>query len=752
MPLTQDNSSYPILGDLVLVGGGHAQVAVLKSFAMHPVPGLRLTLVTRDINTPYSGMLPAFVEGVWSNDDIHIDLVRLAQMAGARLIHDSVIAIDPDAKRIEFSARPAIPFDILSLNIGGEPDLDAIVGARQNAVPVKPISKFRDRLDNLLKTGFPEHLAVIGGGAAACELALSLSQKWVNETGKRPHIRLYARSARLVPEMPPRAARLLYETLTKANCSVQCGVSVESLTSDRLTLNDETSHGFDTAFLVTAVRPPAWLAQTGLNLDGLGFVKVSSTLQSTSHPFIFAAGDIAALTESPRPKSGVYAVRAGPVLAHNLRQYALGRRLQRWKPQSKALALLGTADGAAIAVRGNHASKSRSWWWLKKWIDRRWMAKYTALSMKPPPDPKQLAGISAPVEKNTPADPVFDSMRCLGCGAKTGHATLQNAMNEAIEIALSMGADPDLMPSPDLNEDSAVLKWASDGEMVQSVDSLSEIVSDPFRLGRISAVHAMSDIYAANALPAYGLANVTLKTARADLQQGQLAQLMAGSLLAFNEAGARLVGGHTSESDALNIGFSVTGWRSGPPKIPTQADRPVLLLTKPLGTGVIMSGHMSLLAHGNWVEAALNTMSISNGGAADILSRIAPPMTDVTGFGLARHAMNLAERCELKGVVIDIDALPILDGASTLISDGQRSSLHGHNRAAIRIDAGGGPMPPNAEIIFDPQTSGGLLAALPEADADGMLAALLESGHDAAIIGHLTSNYTGLRLQPAGGC
>ena len=351
MPSAKDKPSYPILGDLVLVGGGHAQVAVLKSFAMRPLPGLRLTLVTRDINTPYSGMLPAFVEGVWTNEDIHIDLVRLAQMAGARLIHDPVTAIDPDAKCIKFASRPAIPFDMLSLNIGGEPDLNAIAGARQHAVPVKPIGQFYERLDNLLTTGFPENLAVIGGGAAACELALSLSQRWVKATGKRPQIRLYARSARLVPEMPPRAARLLYETLTEANCSVQCGVTVSALTSDSLTLDDGTNQKFDAAFLVTAVRPPAWLAQTGLDLDGLGFVKVSSTLQSTSHPFVFAAGDIAALTESPRPKSGVYAVRAGPVLAHNLRQYALGHRLRRWQPQSKALALLGTADGSARIER-----------------------------------------------------------------------------------------------------------------------------------------------------------------------------------------------------------------------------------------------------------------------------------------------------------------------------------------------------------------------------------------------------------------
>ena len=173
--------------------------------------------------------------------------------------------------------------------------------------------------------------------------------------------------------------------------------------------NDETSHGFDTAFLVTAVRPPAWLAQTGLDLDGLGFVKVSSTLQSTSHPFIFAAGDIAALTESPRPKSGVYAVRAGPVLAHNLRQYALGRRLQRWKPQSKALALL-ELPMELHCRQGQPKSKSRSWWWSK--MDRSALDGEIQTFHEAAAIPKTIGWHKCSGGENTPADPVFDSMRC----------------------------------------------------------------------------------------------------------------------------------------------------------------------------------------------------------------------------------------------------------------------------------------------------------------------------------------------------
>ncbi|MGB1826296.1 MAG: FAD-dependent oxidoreductase, partial [Candidatus Puniceispirillaceae bacterium] len=346
----------PIKGELVLVGGGHAQVALLKSLAMKPVEGLRTTLVTRDIDTPYSGMLPGFVEGAWTEADIHIDLAKLASMAGARLVHAPVTGLEAEAGRLHVNGRPPVPFDVLSVNIGGEPDVKAIPGAASHCIPVKPISNFRDRLSALTAMGHPERLAVIGGGAAGCELALALSRQWLDATGKRPRITIFARSARLVPEHPPRAARLLYECLTKACCAVRCGHPVSHIEANRLHLDNGDAHEFDACFLVTAVAPPAWLRQTGLELDAGGFIAVDPTLQSLSHPNIFAAGDIATIVGSPRPKAGVYAVRAGAVLADNIRRFVAGRRPKPWKPQRRALAILGTADGRGVGIRGNHAS------------------------------------------------------------------------------------------------------------------------------------------------------------------------------------------------------------------------------------------------------------------------------------------------------------------------------------------------------------------------------------------------------------
>lgn len=726
----------PITGELILVGGGHAQVALLKSLAMKPVNGLRTTLISRDIDTPYSGMLPGYVEGVWQDSDIHIDLPRLATMAGARMIHAPVTGIDADNSLISIAGRPPMRFDVLSMNIGGEPDLAAIPGAAEHCIPVKPISRFRERLAALTAGGHPERIAVIGGGAAGCELALALSKRWQKSTGKRPQISIFGRSARLVPELPPRATRLLYESLTKAGCRIHCGQAVSQIEAGALTLDNDDRHEFDACFLVTAVTPPSWLGDTGLTLDSAGFIAIDRTLQSLSHANIFAAGDVATITKDPRPKAGVYAVRAGPVLADNIRRYAAGRKLANWTPQSNALAILGTSDGRAIGIRGKHVSQSRAWWWLKTWIDRRWMAKYTDLKMPPPPPPAPLAGLNQKADK---ADPAFEAMRCLGCGAKTGHETLANAMRDAVGIAVSLGADPRLMPPDGLNEDSAVLPVPEGGEMVQSIDVISEIVSDPFQLGRIAAVHAMSDIYAANAVPVWAMATVTLGMARNDLQQSQLAHLMAGGLVALSEAGAQLVGGHTGESDALTVGYSVTGWRDAPPKIPSAEEAPVLILTKPLGTGVIMAAHMQLAARGEWVAEATNMMATGNANAAAILAPHRPVMTDVTGFGLGRHAMNLAERCGMDGVVVDLSSLPVLAGANRLLEAGHRSTLHDQNKASVRI-ATTGTLSPLADILFDPQTSGGLLAAFPAVLAPDILSAMRSAGQSAAIIGRLTDS------------
>ena len=749
-------SQHPILADLVLVGGGHAQIAVLKAFAMKPVPGLRLTIVTSSSRTPYSGMLPGYVEGVWHDDDLHIDLRHLAQAANARIIIATVTGINADLKQIYFGDRPPLGFDVLSLNIGGQPNINSINGAANHTIPVKPIALFQTRFEALFAQSLPRKLAVIGGGAAGCELALALITRWTSETGSPPNMTIISQSHILMPHMAPRAGALVEKKLWSLGAQIILGHAVLSVESETLTLDNQQTVSFDACFLVTQVAAPDWLGTSGLQLDKNGFVAVSESLQSLTHPHIFAAGDVASISQAQRPKAGVFAVRAGKILALNLRRYILRKPLARWAPQKRYLALIGTGKKHAIATRGDFALSGFLFWHLKCWIDRQFMNKFRNLSMPPLPPKKPFPGLVAP---QTPAqsqatpqqyDPAFAAMRCLGCAAKTSHQVLQNAMQAATELAIEQGADADLMPPSGLETDSAILPdMPSKTGWVQSVDILSQIVSDPFVLGEIASVHAFSDIYASLSKPMFSLAIINLPESKLSIQTNQLTHILAGALMAHNAAGVRIVGGHTSEGGGMSVGFAVTGSGAKPVTQPNwqKPDECLLIVTKPIGTGVIMAADMQLQADASCVDAAIASMRLSNAHAADIfLQNNVLMATDVTGFGLARHAQNLSLRLGIAGCVIDLSSLPLLSGVTQLLAASMTSSLHAQNRRAVKILNSDLVDDMRFEALFDPQTSGGLLGVFAQKDAENALQTLQQNNHKAAIIGWFDAQTNGIKI------
>ena len=753
-------TQHPIIADLVLVGGGHAQIAVLKAFAMKPLPGLRLTIVTDNSRTPYSGMLPGYVGGVWQDEDLYIDLRHLAAAAGARMIVASVNGINADLKQICFEDRPPLAFDVLSINIGGQPNLAIIDGAAEHAIPVKPIAMFQKHFDTLFTQMLPQRLAVIGGGAAGCELALALITRWTAENGRAPLLTLITETDRLMPQMAPRAGRLVDKKLRAGGADIVYGRRVTTIKANKVVLDNRDTCGFEACFLVTQVAAPRWLSDTELDLDANGFIMVAPTLQSTSHPFIFAAGDIASVKGSPLIKAGVFAVRAGKVLARNLRRYIEAKSLTSWKPQKHYLTLIGTGDRRAIAARGDIVMAGRLFWCLKCWIDRRFMNKYKKLSMPKIPTIKPFAGLleTRRPKRNTNvvahSDPAFSSIRCLGCAAKTNHQVLQSAMHDAVALALARGANPDLMPPLGLETDSAALPVpAGVSGWIQSVDILSEILTDPFLLGEIATIHALSDIYASLSKPLYSLAIINLPETKLSLQSNQLTQILAGALLAHSEAGVRLVGGHTSEGGGLSVGFAVTGSDA---KLTAETQLALdedfrLILTKPIGTGVIMAANMQLKANAIFVDDAIASMRHSNQLAADIfLKNNIIAATDVTGFGLARHAQNLAVRLGLAGCVIDLQSMPLLHGVTSLFDAGITSSLHEQNQKAVPINNANKFTPTNRAVLFDPQTSGGLLGVFRVTDAENAVSALVQSGHRAAMIGRLDQQTAGITIISGG--
>ena len=356
--------------DLVLVGGGHAHVHVLTSFGRRPMPGVRVTLIARDVRTPYSGMLPGFVAGRYSFDECHIDLAALAARTGTNLVHAEAVGLDRSGRLVLLKGQPPLSYDALSLDVGAAPDLAPIPGATEHAVPVKPIAEFGRRwlafLEDVRKR---KRIVVIGGGAGGVELALAIDRRRAAASvtlATRDEI-LVGHATSAQKKMRAILARRGIRALeNNAAVSIDAG-SVGLASGERLAA--------DAMFVVTEASAPRWLAETGLTLDPNGFVAVAATLRS-SDPIIFAVGDCATVLRHPRPKSGVFAVRQGPPLAENLRRVLSGGAPLPFVPQRQHLAIIGTGDGGALATRGRWSVEGRWVWWWKDHIDRKWMRRY----------------------------------------------------------------------------------------------------------------------------------------------------------------------------------------------------------------------------------------------------------------------------------------------------------------------------------------------------------------------------------------
>jgi len=369
--------------NIVLVGAGHAHALALLAFGKKPLPGSRLTVITRRAWTPYSGMLPGVVAGFYAFEETNIDVRPLCSFARARLVLDEAVGVDLARKRVVLGGGPFIPFDILSLDIGSVPNRRAVPGARANATSVKPMDGFLVRFETtrrriLSKLG-KASICVVGAGAAGVEMLLSIERRFRRDTldagydadGLR--FTLLSADADILITYPPRMRRRFHEILASRGITVIAGRAATDVENGVVQLEGGESLAFDEVFWATEASPAPWLADTGLKLDAHGFVEVGPTLQSTSHPDVFAAGDIASLRGFSLPKAGVHAVRQGPTLAANLRSSA---PLQTYKPQGQILSLISTGERYAIGTRNGLTFEGAWVWQWKNWLDRRYMAKF----------------------------------------------------------------------------------------------------------------------------------------------------------------------------------------------------------------------------------------------------------------------------------------------------------------------------------------------------------------------------------------
>lgn len=334
---------------LLLLGGGHAHAVVLRDLR-----GADVTLVTPFPHHTYSGMVPGFIAGHYRLDEIRIDLASLAARAGVKLVIGRVAALDAAKRHVQLEDGRTLDYEIASLNLGSIPA--AAPGSVQHALAAKPFENFMERWlevkDSVRKVG------VVGAGAAGVEIAMAVAYRAAAD------VTLYSDR--------PTVGRRVARVLERNGVALRSNTPVAAVEPGPAVLAGGTRESFDLVIWTAGAAPLPWLRESGLAMDAQGFVLVDDKLRSVSHPEVFAAGDCATLRDAPHPKSGVYAVRHGEVLAQNLR----GGELRSYAPQRRALALLSCGARYAIADWNGWSAEGAWAWRWKDRIDRRWIAGF----------------------------------------------------------------------------------------------------------------------------------------------------------------------------------------------------------------------------------------------------------------------------------------------------------------------------------------------------------------------------------------
>lgn len=738
-------ASSPVIKDLVLIGGGYAHLAVLKNFAMQPVEGLRLTLVTREVEVPYSGMLPGYLAGHYDHDECHIDLGPLCRAAGARLYHASVEAIDPEQQLIKIQGRPSLAYDLCSINTGSTPSVATVSGVQEHALIAKPIDQFLDKWGHLCES-IRQHqgayrLVIVGAGAGGVELALSAQygiQRLIESeqlTQVRLQCSIVTQGKEILASYTKAVRARFIRLLAARGVDVITATKVTSINDTHVSFEQGKTIAADKVIYVTHAQAPDWPKASGLAVDEQGFIRANRYLQSISHSNIFVAGDIAALPDK-RPKSGVFAVRHGKVLARNLINAAHAQPLQKYRPQRNMLSIIGTGDDNAIAAYHGWTVQGHWLWRIKCKIDQDFIAKYNQIEHKPEIHAdynQQLANVQAHEELASLV------MRCGGCGAKVGSSILQRVMQR-----LPTQQRQDILLGRD-GDDSAIITVPQGKALVQSLDYFRAFIDDPYIFGAIASNHALGDVYAMGAEAHSVLALATVPYGREKIVEQSLYELLTGACRTLEPTGAALIGGHSAEGAELGFGLSVNGLVNPAKAMHKQGLKPgdMLILTKPVGTGTLFAADMRCRARGYWIDQALELMLLSNQPAVPVLHNFnVRACTDITGFGLVGHLYEMLKGscCDAQ---IDLASLPVMVGARETAAQGILSSLQPQNLRLKRVikNHSTASRQPDYALLFDPQTAGGLLFGVAAQNANDCVAALKLKGYrDASIIGRIVQS------------
>ena len=717
----------------MLIGAGHTNLHVVRMWGHSPVPDSRLTLISPGNVATYSGMLPGTLAGLYQPHQMQIDLRRLTQSNNVRWISGICEGIDVQARTVKVAGRPPLRFDVASVGIGSVPAHAEMAHSHPGFVSIKPMVDFLERLHSAVQGVHTSRVrvAVVGAGAAGVEVAFCV-QQYLKERHRESDLYLIDANEQILKNYRIRTRKLVLAELQRRGVNIWCGQKMAACEGTTLQFLSGKSLSVDIVLWCAGATAPSLLRSIDLPRSSSGFLLTDDSLLSTAGEPVFAVGDCGEMLHRQIPRAGVYAVRQAPVLMENLRRFLMGERLQVYRPQHDFLSLLATGDGRAFFQWRSWSGYGRWCWRLKNWIDLKFMSQHQPSSMLHLSSAGSADAGLGLTNRRTGTQADASQMRCRGCGGKTSGRVLQTVVqrlrNENQQAGVSF-----LQP-----EDAAFLTGSAGPADVVSVDFFEAFLDDPWLMGRIAALHGLSDLWARGVRPTAALAMITLPAGDGAQQSELLYQVLAGGIQELSAGGVTLAGGHTTDGESLSIGFTVLGRTDGHSCFAKSGALPGdrLILTRPLGTGVLLAAHSMVRADAVAITGMLVSMLRGNLMASRVASTHGLCcVTDVTGFGLGGHLMEMLYASQMDAS-LSLSEIRLLPGAEACFQDGVRSSLDPENRwVEERFQVDDPQLRSRAQwaALFDPQTSGGLLLAVPQHLERQVLNDLHNAGDDQAV-------------------
>ena len=668
-----------------MVGGGHANIQVLRELCMKNYQGLHTILVSKEYHATYSGMTPGFFFNKFSQQEIDIDLQRLCFNAGATFIKDEVIDLDLQQNKIKLLKYPSIYFDILSLNTGSISNYqNLIIESFSNCINVKPISDLVKKLPEIDNIVSKENccVSIIGSGIAAYEISFSLKQRYLDKV----KINIIGDKHLSEKNINKQTKRKLNQIARDMDIELIEG-KVKQIKSDYLVLSNNENIKSNLNLLSTGADISPWITKTELLKSESGFVAVNKYLQSVNFENIFVTGDIADIEGFQRSKSGVMAVRQGQILKKNIFLKIQNKSMVKFKAQKNWLYLIGTYHNKAI-LNYHSISIHSSWcWYLKVLIDKNFIKKFSFPNKKIMN--KKLIGT-----KN-----ILENMYCQGCGSKASKNSLVNYLSKKNENQLL--------------SDASTIEHSST-KIIQSIDHIKLFSSmNPYDFGIISYLHSKNDILSAGGLIKSLSVSIGIPFADDRVESFFLEYFMEGIKSESIKDKAIIASGHTYQTHEPGITLNMNGQFDLQSHKDMAQENDLIYLSKPLGTGYLLAAYYlnSPLVLSQDIQKLYNFLKIDNQFAYEAArNNECKTMTDISGFGLASHlgdicySSNLSARINLSSQILLNDKISILKNFE---STGYYNNYKSNSQNIYIKNSN------NLEkILYDPQTNGPMLMAI----------------------------------------